>query len=303
MRKAIVDTAKALSGLGLIALLLATAGCAVRKVTHIHTPGPAPTALNADLAELTSKINNWSVSIQTMVATVDLEPTAGSVYSGVIKEYHDVKGFILLQKPALLRMQGQAPVVRTNIFDMVSNGEEFRLNLPTKQKFVVGKTTSKYAAKNTLENLRPQHILQALLVPPVASADEVTFRENVDDRDQAKRFYVVTVIQPLNRKQVVLKRKIWFDRADLELARVQFYNSDGTCTEDVSYSDYQDFKGVRYPARISLDRPGDDYEVTLTIEKATFNEPIAPEKFELKKPEGSELIDLDAAGQGGPIGK
>ena len=46
------------------------------------------------------------------------------------------------------------------------------------------------------------------------------------------------------------------------------------------------------------------YEITITIEKATFNEPIAPEKFDLKRPEGAELIDLSAAKQGeNPVGK
>jgi hypothetical protein len=107
-----------------------------------------------------------------MTATVDLEPTAGSVNSGVIKEYHDVKGFILLKEPSTLRMVGLAPVVRTTIFDMVSTGEEFRLYLPTKQKFVIGKTSVQRPAKNALENLRPQHILQALLVPPIDEAHD-----------------------------------------------------------------------------------------------------------------------------------
>jgi hypothetical protein len=94
LRKAIVDRAKALSGFGLLALLLAAPGCAVRKVTHVQAPGKTLPALNAGLPELTSKINNWSGSVQTLVATVDLEPTAGSVYTGVIKEYHDGKGFV-----------------------------------------------------------------------------------------------------------------------------------------------------------------------------------------------------------------
>lgn len=303
MHKAITDTAKAVSGLVLFAVLAAAAGCTVRKETHVHPPGQAPAALNADLADLTSKINSWGGSIQTLLATVDLEPTAGSVYSGVIKEYHDVKGFILLQKPATLRMVGQAPVVRTTIFDMVSTGEEFRLNLPTKQKFIVGKTNSRHPAKNALENLRPQHILQALLVPPIAAKEEVTFRESVDDRSRAQRFYVVTVIEPFSGKQVVLKRKIWFDRADLALSRVQFFDAEGTCTEDVRYSNYQDFSGVRYPAKISLERPGDDYDLTINIEKATFNGPLGPEKFGLKQPAGSQLIDLDAPGKGGPSGQ
>jgi outer membrane lipoprotein-sorting protein len=295
LRIALIDTAKVFSGLGLIALLLATPGCAVRKVTHVHIPGQTVPALDANLAELVAKINAWSGAIQTMTATVDLEPTAGSVYTGVIKEYHDVKGFVLLQTPSTLRMQGQAPVVRTNIFDMVSNGEEFRLSIPTKQKFIIGKTSFQHPAKNALENLRPQHILQALLVPPVDAEHETTYREKADHRMEAKRFYVVTVIEPQTNRHLILRRKVWFDRTDLELARVQFYDPDGTCTEDVEYSNYQDFKEIHYPTHIKLNRPEDDYEVTLTIEKATFNEPIPAEKFELKKPDGVELIDLSAA--------
>ncbi len=230
-----------------------------------------------------------------MTATVDLEPTAGSVYSGVIKEYHDVKGFVLLQRPSHLRMQGQAPVVRTTIFDMVSNGEEFRLYLPTKQKFIVGKTSYQHPAKNALENLRPQHILQALIVPPIDADTETTFVETVNNDADAERYYVVTVVEALKDRHIILRRKVWFDRTDLELSRVQFYDASGACTEDVKYSGYQDFQGTRYASHIKLDRPEDDYDVTLTIEKATFNQPIAAEKFELKKPEGAELVDLNAA--------
>jgi hypothetical protein len=298
------EAAKALSGLGLVALLLATTGCAVRKVTHVHPPGQPTPALDANLTELVSKINAWSGGIHTMTATVDLEPTAGSVYTGVIKEYHDVKGFILLQKPSMLRMQGLAPVVRTTIFDMVSNGEEFRLSIPTKQKFIIGKTSYQHPAKNALENLRPQHILQALLVPPMNAEQETAFPEKSDNRAEGKRFYVVTVIEPLQDKHVILRRKVWFDRADLELARVQFYDSEGSCTEDVEYSAYQDFTGIHYPTQIKLNRPEDDYEVNLTIQKATFNQPIPAEKFDLKKPEGAELIDLSTTQQGEtPVGK
>lgn len=232
-----------------------------------------------------------------MTATVDLEPTAGSVNSGVIKEYHDVKGFILLKEPSTLRMVGLAPVVRTTIFDMVSNGEEFRLYLPTKQKFVIGKTSVQRPAKNALENLRPQHILQALLVPPIDAEHEADFQESTDQTSEGKRFYVVTVIEPVADRRVTLRRKVWFDRADLDLARVQFYAANGDCAEDVTYSNYQDFGGIHYPSHIKLDRPGDDYDLTLTIEKATFNQAIPAEKFDLKKPEGVEVIDLSAPEQ------
>ena len=261
-------------------------------------PGPNRPALDASLAELVTKINAWSAGIHTMTATVDLEPTAGSVYSGVIKEYHDVKGFILLQRPSTIRLLGQAPVIRTNIFDMVSNGEEFRLYIPTKHKFIIGKTTFRRPAKNALENLRPQHILQALIVPPIdAEHETASFRVENQSRTQRRRYYVVYIVESARDHHAGLRRTVWFDRADLELVRMQFYEPDGTYTEDVRYSNYQDFQGVHYPTHIEITRPTEDYEVTITIEKAKFNEPIPPEKFDLKKPEGAELVDLSAAKQ------
>jgi Outer membrane lipoprotein-sorting protein len=251
---------------------------------------------DASLAELVAKIDAWSGPIHTMTATIDLEPTAGSVYSGVIKEYHDVKGVVLLQRPSTIRLQGLAPVVRTTLFDMVSNGQNFRLYIPIKDKFIIGNTSSRHTAKNALENLRPQHILQALIVPPIDVEHETMYREKISLHSQPnKHFYLVSIIEPHKTRSVILRRKVWFDRSNLELVRVQFYDPDGTCTEDVRYSDYQDFKGIHYPTRIELERPEDDYEVTITIEKASFNLAIPAEKFELNKPEGAEVIDLDAA--------
>lgn len=232
-----------------------------------------------------------------MVATIDLAPTAGSTTSGDIKEYHDVKGSLLLQRPSTIRLQGLAPVVRTTIFDMVSNGEKFKLYIPSKEKFIIGRNDVQHPAKNALENLRPQHILQALTVPPIDADHETAYREKLTPHSEPnKRYFVVTIVeQQKDRHDVLLRRKVWFDRTELELVRVQFYDSDGTCTEDVHYSNYQDFKGIRYPTHIQIERPEEDYQVVITIEKIlSFNANIPPERFELNKPEGVELVDLDA---------
>ncbi len=280
-------------GLAMAALVLTASSCMVRRETRIHPPQAPPPAQEATLAELVTRINAQSDAVRTLVATVDLEPTAGSIYSGVIKEYHDVKGFILLEKPALIRIQGQAPVIRTEIFDMVSDGKEFRLYIPPKQKFIVGKTEFRRPAKNSLENLRPQHILEALLVPPIDSATEKYFSEEAEEA--GRRFYAVSIVWPGNGGELVLKRKIWFDRSNLELVRTQFYSAQGNYVEDVRYSNYQDFAGVHYPSHIELTRPVEDYALGVTVLKATFNQPIAPDKFVLEKPAGAQLVDLSAA--------
>lgn len=295
MRSAFIETRSVSYKLVLAALLLASPGCSVRKVTHIHPADRPAAGRNATLAELIAKINSQSAAIHTLTATVDLEPTAGSVYSGVIKEYHDVKGAVLVEEPARIRMQGQAPIVGTRIFDMASDGDDFRLYIPSKQKFIVGKNSMNRPTTNPLENLRPQHILQALTVPAIDAEHETPILEQAESRTQRRRFYVVNIVEAKGDHQLLLRRKVRFDRADLELVREQFYDPEGACTEDVQYAAYQDFQGIHYPTHIELTRPVEDYQLTITIEKATFNEPIAPEKFELTKPEGAELVDLSAA--------
>ena len=276
----------------LTVVILAASGCAVRRTTKVALPQSSAPPLDASVEDLVGRVNAQADKIQTLTATVDFQPTAGSVYSGVIKEYHDVKGFILVKKPALIRVIGQAPIIRTNIFDMVSDGETFRLNIPPKHKFIVGKTSVTRPAKNALENLRPQHILDALLVQPIDPArDKFSFEKA---EDGGRRYYVLTVFQPGVAAILFPQRKIWFDRSNLDAARLQSYGPQGDYLEDVQYSNFQDFQGTRYPTLIQITRPVEDYRLAITILKAVFNQEITPDKFELKKPDGSELVELSA---------
>ena len=150
--------------------------------------------------------------------------------------------------------------------------------------------------------MRPQHILDALLVPATDPAREKPVLEEM--QEGGRRYYVLMVLETAEDGALNLKRKIWFDRATLEVARLQLYGPSGVHIEDVWYFDYQDFAGVRYPARIELSRPVEDYRLSIAIQKATFNQPIAREKFELVKPEGAELVELGSTTKGeGPGGQ
>lgn len=279
----------------LVFVILAAPGCAVRRTTKVAPSlAPAP-AMEASADDLVARVNALEDKIRTLTATVDFEPTAGSVYSGVIKEYHDVKGFILIKRPALIRVIGQAPVIRTNIFDMVSDGETFRLNIPPKHKFVVGSTALTRPAKNPLENMRPQHFLDALLIPRLEPTRERFSYEEAEEGN--RKYYVLSIFEPASAGPMFPERKIWFDRADLEITRLQLYGPRGSYVEDVQYSDYQDFQGTRYPARMQIARPLDDYAMVITVQKATFNQEITPDKFQLMKPANAELVELGQSAQ------
>ena len=290
---------------GLALAILTLTGCLspVKHTRKVTLPSGTPAvALHATLPELVARLDSQSEKIQTLTATVDLQPTAGSVYSGVIKEYHDVRGFILIKKPSMIRILGQAPIVHTSIFDMVSDGQEFRLSIPPKQKFIVGKNNLRRVSSNELENIRPQHIFDALIIPPFQEqGHKLEFEEY---EENGHRYYVVTVLTETESNELVPVRKIWFDRADLNVARLQIYGPGGIYLEDVKYSAYRDFAGVTYPTDIRLTRLAEDYAFGIVVEKAVFNQPIGPEKFELKQPAGAQLVELsDAAPPEGTHGK
>ena len=113
-------------------------GCSVSTKTAVK-PGEAPAPLQgATKEQLVEKYSQLAKGIRSLNAGVTMKLTAGTAYTGVIEQYHEVKGFILAQKPASIRVIGQAPVIAKNIFDMVSDGQTFEISIPSKHKFVVG---------------------------------------------------------------------------------------------------------------------------------------------------------------------
>src|SRR5437867_2891531 len=107
-----------------------------RVITRKGMNTPELKLLTADKQTLLDRIAAEYRAIQTLNATVDMVPALGSVNKGKITEYKDIRAFILFRKPAEIRIIGLYPVVRNKAFDMVSTGEEFRLYVPSKTRFI-----------------------------------------------------------------------------------------------------------------------------------------------------------------------
>jgi hypothetical protein len=249
---------------------------------------------DATREELLEKYNAMARGVKSLNLTVELKPTAGSKYSGVIEEYHEVKAFLLAQRPASIRMIGQAPVIGKTVFDMTSDTQTFRVSIPSKNKFLVGPVALDRNSKKPIENLRPQHLLDALLWTEVRKEEAVLFEEFNDER---ARYYVLTVLRGGYRTEIL--RKMWFDRADLQVARLQEFGPKGVLLSDVRYSDWRgltaDQEGAplefaSFPFAIQIERPHDDYRLNLQVTKLMLNEDIPAERFKLEQPAGSELV-------------
>jgi len=275
-------------------------GCGGGRVVTGHTViTQRPVVQDATREELLDRYNLVAHNTKTLNATVELKPTAGSKYSGVIDEYHEVKAFLLAARPAQIRMIGQAPMVGTTVFDMASDGETFRVFIPSKHKFLVGTVAVEKNSSKPIENLRPQHLLDALLWPEIRKEESTTLREF---NDENARYYVLTVLR--GGYQLEVLREIWFDRADLHVVRIETFGPKGLLVSDVHLADWLPIENApsqntqaapsdgltSFPRAIRLERPHDDYKLDLQVTKISLNEEIPSERFKLEQPPGTELV-------------
>jgi outer membrane lipoprotein-sorting protein len=279
-------------------LALPAAGCiTIKRRTEVKKEDIRP-QLESNAQDLLARYNGQVRAVRSLQATVDLIPSTGTTYSGVIEEYHDVPGFILAARPSTVRVIGQAPVVAKNIFDMVSDGKEFRIYIPSKNAFLIGPTALIRPSKKPLENLRPQHIVEALFWPEFSPGDNVLF-EQFDF--SVSRYYILTLLRQADSGKFEIARKVWYNRMDLQVSRVQLFGPGGKLDSDITYSDWEPVTApvseaevkqepVSFARDIHIWRPQDDYKLEIKIEKLTMNESISPERFELAQPTGTDLV-------------
>src|SRR3984885_4482583 len=189
----------------LIAAVMPLSACLFHshKVERRVSSAPLKTATQADLVNY---INDQATKLQSMQATVDIDTSVGGENKGRVTDYKQIRGYVLARKPAMLRMIGLMPIVRNKAFDMVSDGEGFKLWIPPKNRFVVGRNDVEiHNPSQPLESLRPQHIYDALLLRHIDPENEIAVLENdtelvteAKSRKVSRADYVVDVIHKGN---------------------------------------------------------------------------------------------------------
>jgi outer membrane lipoprotein-sorting protein len=259
---------------------------------------------NATQEDLIQYLRTQAHQIQSMQATVDIDASAADAKNGRVTDYKEIRGYVLVRKPDMLRLKGLLPVVRNTAFDMVSDGKDFKLWIPARNKFVVGSDNDdSYQPDKRLENMRPQYIDDALLLPEI-SADEIAVLENgYETVLDAKRRrveqpdYELAVIRK-GPQGWYLSRRIQFSRTDLLPHQQKIYDQIGNVVTDARYQDYKDYSGTSFPTRIGIERPRENYDITLNILKLEINRALTDEQFALEQPPGAEIVHLGAAKPG-----
>jgi outer membrane lipoprotein-sorting protein len=285
--------------LALVLAVLPTTGCLfrTRPVEETYSKAPLQETTQSGLID---NINQQAEKIQSLKATVDIDTSVGGAKKGHQTDYKEIRGYVLARKPAMLHMIGLLPIVRTTAFDMVSNGEEFKLWIPPKNRFVTGRNDLQtHNADQPMESIRPQDIYEALLIRPIDPEREIAVLENSEEilhdskgRRVLQEDYELVVIRK-GEQGWALSRKIVFSRIDLQPHRQYIYDQQGKLVTDARYANYKENDGISFPSRIEISRPQEEYDITLNILKLEMNKALRDDQFALEQPPGAEVVHLD----------
>lgn len=294
---------RAYRAIALFLVMLPLTGCLFRsrKVEQRMSTAPLKSATQEELIQY---INEQAAKIKSMEATVDIDTSVGGVKKGTVTDYKEIRGYLLVRKPEMLRLIGLMPIVRNRAFDMVSDGSHFKLWIPAKNRFITGSNEVVQPSKNALENLRPQVLYAALLLDPVDPGKEIAVMQNdyetVTDSKGHKVLQPDYEIEIIKKKQEggwYLSRKIIFSRTDLLPHRQLIYDEQGNLATDARYDDFRDYNGINFPNEIDIWRPQEEYSILLKLVKEELNRPLTDEQFALQQPQGVEITNLDQKSQ------
>jgi len=257
-------------------LLLALAVLSASGCNIVKTESKTPTLLkteNASQAELMNEVNRFA-SVKSMRAKMDLKFEDNSFAQFGSKEvYRSADGEVVVQRPASIYLKVQVPVIKSDVAQMTSDGEKFRVAILQDggsgkyKKFVVGTNNADYSKLqkdlgtsngevtgevkqnvNAFANLRPQHFTDAMLVRPTDEkyqyAHSTTYQIEEDITQKKKSplrlvnrgYYLLDEFARGDSGELKITRRFWFDRVGgIRLARQQIFDAKGEIASDILY--------------------------------------------------------------------
>lgn len=284
--------------------LLFVGGCNIVK-----KESKTPTLLkneNATYQELISEVNRFA-RVASIRAKMDLKFEDNSFAQFGSKEvYRSADGEVVVQRPASIRLTVQVPVIKTDVAQMTSDGERFRVAILQDggsgkyKKFVMGSNRADYSRLqrdidgangdstvvqnvNAFANLRPQHFTDAMLVRPTDDSNVYTSstifqieEDETQDRKSPLRkvnrgYYLLDEFVRSADGGLTIARRFWFDRVGrIRLARQQIFDTRGEIESDIVYGVEGDLTNTgeykKLPLQIVVTRPQEKYSMKLTYQ-------------------------------------
>lgn len=282
-----------------LALPLLLSGCSYFIPTKRHLPVPiAPANVQtATPEELVKTLNDRWNGLNTLTATVEVYATETQTGEGIAKDFPSCRGYILMRKPKMLRVAGTYFGVK--IFDMASDGSRFTLLIPSRNTVVEGSNTVTQKSDNPLENLRPDFFLDAIAVRGLDSDNEFMVTSDTETvADAANKHlysepeYTLNVMRRKQAQENLPVRTVTFHRDDMLPYDQSVYDQNGALETQIFYSNYTMFSAGKYPAKVTIKRPQEGIEITLSVERVEENVDLPAGQFDVKIPDGAKIKNL-----------
>lgn len=230
---------------------------------------------NTTQSELLNQVNYFA-KVNSMRAKMDLKFIDNSYEKeGIAEKYKTADGEVVVQRPAKIFLKVKVPIIKTDVAQMTSDGEKFRVAILQDggsgkyKKFILGTNNKNYsflqekvvqlenggskAIKknvNAFSNLRPQHFTDAMLVRPIDKTkytyiQSTIVQEEIDFKLMKKKsplgwvlrgYYLIDEFSKNDDGEMAIVRRFWFDRVGgINLARQQIFDSKGEIDSDIIY--------------------------------------------------------------------
>jgi outer membrane lipoprotein-sorting protein len=282
----------------LIPLLLT--GCSLLPTTR-KLPVPKAPSITQTVTpeELVGQVDERWEALNSLTATVEIQASVAKSKEGVATDYPSVHGHILMRKPGMLRVFGQLFGVR--VFDTASDGKNFTLHIPSKNKAIQGANSVKVKSTNTMENMRPGFFFDAMVVRGLEPDDlysVVADSETVEDAARKHLYTVPEYVLSISRRktgsnELTPERIVTFNRDNLLPSQQDIYDNQGNLETQVFYAAYQNFEGNQYPSKITIKRPLEEFQIVLTVDDVHENQALTDETFLITLPEGTDIQHLE----------
>ncbi len=229
---------------------------------------------NASKAELIEKVNSLT-TVNSINAKMYLKFEDNSYATvGIAEKYKTADSTIVVQRPEKINLKVEVPIIGTDIVQMTSNGDKFRvavLNDGGSGKYVsflmgtnsvdysplekevsdFGSADSREIKKNisAFSNLRPQHFNDVMLIRGLDDSkftylQSAIVQEEYDVKTKKKSplkwvlrgYYLLDELKANTDGTMYIARRFWFDRVGgVNLSRQQVFDSKGEIESDIVY--------------------------------------------------------------------
>jgi len=274
-------------------------GCGIK--TNDTTPRLLKTE-NAAAADLMKEVNRFA-QVNSMRAKMYFKFEDNSFAEFGNKEvYRQADGEVVVQRPAKILLKVQVPIIKSDVAQMTSDGESFRVAVLQDggsgkyKKFLKGTNSADYsrlqksfnvaepahsqAAKenvNAFANLRPQHFTDAMLVRPTNEAyvytqstifqieEDLSANKKSPLRKVMRGYYLLDEFGKQPDGVLKIMRRFWFDRVGgIRLARQQIFDQKGEIESDIVYGKEGDLTETDQYKNLPL-------EITVTRPKEKYS--------------------------------